>query len=69
MSVYRTIGPLVVFVITTPSNLDYFKFRHMRLWDLSPSVWRYNGAPMEILHLGLMNVDDFQEEHICIVAK
>ena len=23
----------------------------MRLWDLSPSVWRYNGTPMEILHL------------------
>ena len=23
----------------------------MRLWDQSPSVWRYNGTPMEILHL------------------
>ena len=36
----------------------------MRLWDLSPSVWRYNGTPIEILHLvpGLLGPKPFRPE-------
>ena len=30
----------------------------MRLWDLSPSAWRYNGTPMEILHLWHDNINN-----------